>query len=118
MANKRRACMGCKDFITQFYGCNECDNRFDGNGYPIILIDGRWVKEYRYVMEKYLGTKLKRGQIIHHIDHDKKNSKIENLVICKDAMEHSRLDHLFNGTLHPYKTIKYKITKDRRVIFI
>lgn len=56
----------------------------DENG-KRILID-----EHRYVMEKHLGRKLKRNEIVHHIDGNKSNNNIENLTIMS-LSEHARL---------------------------
>jgi len=50
-----------------------------------------YVFEHRYIMEKHIGRMLKRHEIIHHIDGDKENNKIENLLLCKNAKEHEEL---------------------------
>jgi hypothetical protein len=63
-------------------------------------------------MEKYLGRKLKKGEVVHHIDHNKKNDKIENLILCKNAFEHSTADDVLTNTP---SYIKYEITKDRKL---
>ncbi len=52
-----------------------------------------YVKEYgrhqhRVVMERVLGRKLRRGEIVHHIDHNKKNNHPSNLALFKNQSEH------------------------------
>ena len=38
-------------------------------------------REYRSVVEKNLGRKLKKEEIIHHIDGDRSNNSLDNLLI-------------------------------------
>lgn len=46
--------------------------------------------QHRVVMEKKLGRKLRKGEIVHHIDHNKKNNKPSNLQVMTQA-QHCRL---------------------------
>ena len=46
--------------------------------------------EHRKVYEDYYGIKLKPSQIIHHIDFDRTNNRIENLWLYNSASEHQR----------------------------
>ena len=58
--------------------------------------EGRtYTKEYgrhahRVVMERKLGRKLKPGEIVHHIDGDKRNNDPENLMLFPSPAEHAR----------------------------
>lgn len=56
--------------------------------------------EHRIVMENYLGRKLGRLEFVHHINGDKKDNRIENLVVMPPA-EHNAL-HLLK---HPKKKV-------------
>lgn len=48
-----------------------------------------FIDEHRFVMEQYLGRKLKSNEIIHHINGNKSDNRIENLQIMT-LSEHSR----------------------------
>ena len=47
--------------------------------------NGEWVTQHRYNMEQYLGRKLLRTEIVHHIDMDKTNNNIDNLWLCTQS---------------------------------
>lgn len=46
--------------------------------------------QHRVVMERTLGRKLKKGEIVHHIDFNKKNNHLNNLILFKNQNEHAR----------------------------
>lgn len=50
----------------------------------------RLIKIHRYKMEKKLGRRLKDSEIVHHIDLNKNNNSIENLLLIKNKNEHSK----------------------------
>lgn len=54
------------------------------------LTDGSFIKEHRAVMEKHLGRKLSRDEHVHHIDGDRTNNDISNLVVLTRG-EHSKI---------------------------
>lgn len=47
--------------------------------------------QHRIVMEKILGRKLRKGEIVHHKDGDKKNNRPSNLELCKKQADHASL---------------------------
>ena len=58
--------------------------------YAVLLIDGRYVPEHRYVMEQSMGRKLHRDEHVHHIDGNKLNNDPHNLQVLT-ASEHTKL---------------------------
>ena len=62
-----------------------------GGGYKrITLKNGRRIREHRYIYEQYLGRELNSKERIHHIDFDKLNNDIDNLILFKNNGEHRK----------------------------
>lgn len=59
-----------------------------GEGKTYTKLYGR--HEHRVVMEQKLGRELLPGEIVHHIDHNKKNNHPDNLMVMTQS-EHARL---------------------------
>lgn len=53
--------------------------------------------EHRYVMEQYLGRKLKPKEVVHHKNGIPHDNRVENLVVCKSAGYHAMEHHVKNG---------------------
>jgi len=52
--------------------------------------------QHRVVMEKKLGRKLRKGEVIHHIDNNKKNNDLKNLQVMTQS-QHIKLHLKQNG---------------------
>ena len=59
------------------------------NNYIEVKIDNKWIQEHRYVVEQFIGRKLLRAEVIHHIDRDKTNNSISNLMIFHNQKAHA-----------------------------
>ena len=61
----------------------------DGHGYIRINLGGKkYIMEHRYIMEKHLGRKLEKWEHVHHIDGNKKNNNLKNLIVMKKSQHH------------------------------
>lgn len=72
-------------------------NLGDGNGwidegYRKISINGKTVREHRYLIEKILGRKLSNKEVVHHRDKNKLNNSLENLEVM-DISDHISMHH-------------------------
>lgn len=61
-----------------------------GKDYPYRKGGYRTIREHIFVMECHLKRGLKKGEVVHHIDGDKKNNSLENLYLTSVA-EHNKL---------------------------
>ncbi len=48
------------------------------------------IDEHRYIMEQHLGRKLTRYEVVHHINEDKRDNRLENLQLMS-LKEHSKV---------------------------
>jgi hypothetical protein len=73
------------------------DRHIQSNGYvsvwcpehPNVHKDGR-IYEHQLVMEEHIGRYLKPGEVVHHIDGDKTNNDISNLMLLTNS-DHMKL---------------------------
>ena len=67
----------------------------DDHPYPsrISKAGTKYILEHRFVMEQHLGRYLEPGEVVHHIDGDKSNNRIENLQLFASQAEHMANGH-------------------------
>jgi len=70
----------------------------------IKLPDGSTRDEHRLVLEDYLGRRLEKYEVVHHINGNSKDNRIENLEICL-LSEHSRC-HMPKGRKLSKETVE------------
>lgn len=61
--------------------------------YRKIKMGGKTLNLHRYLMEQHLGRKLLPNEIVHHINGDRFDNRIENLTVMS-VSEHSRMENL------------------------
>jgi len=71
-------------------------------GRKMIRINGKYIYEYTYIMEQHIGRKLTKGEVIHHINGNVNDNKIDNLQLMT-VSEHMKL-HAKQGDLIMAKT--------------
>lgn len=64
----------------------------DNNGYIILYSENfsPAISEHRYVMQIEIGRKLLRDEFVHHIDKNKTNNTVDNLLIVS-PLEHRKI---------------------------
>jgi len=61
-----------------------------GKDYPYRVGGYRCIREHIFVMETFLQRGLVKGEIVHHIDGNKKNNALDNLFLT-NVEEHNKL---------------------------
>lgn len=61
------------------------------DGYFVTNVMMTSYKYHRFVMEKHIGRKLKPEEVVHHIDENKANNDISNLMLLPNNSAHLRL---------------------------
>lgn len=82
--------------------------RRNKDGYKVLTIKARDRTDiflHRLVMEKYLNRPLKPHEVVHHMDGDKSNNHIQNLIPLYNSHYHLYLHRIINAykaTGNPY----------------
>lgn len=63
----------------------------DEKGYKRLSKNGKHIREHRKIFENYYKIKLTPKMVIHHIDKNRSNNKIENLQFFRHFQAHFRI---------------------------
>jgi hypothetical protein len=105
----------------------------DKEGYPQIYIGKDYpyrnggythIREHQYVMELHLNRRLEKGEVVHHIDGNKRNNALDNLYLTS-VTEHNKLHAesesivfalLKDGIVRFNRDIgRYELTNERKI---
>jgi len=59
-------------------------------GYIKIFINGEWILEHRYLVEQFIKRKLDKQEVIHHINENRVDNRIKNLMVFENSSKHQR----------------------------
>ncbi len=82
---------------TKTRGC------IDGWGYRVVYIQGKRIREHRYIMEQMLGRSLQPIEHVHHKNGIRTDNRPENLQLLT-LVEHSTLTCKEFGLIPPLVT--------------
>ena len=64
----------------------------DGSGYRVIRTGNpgkyKYAREHCFVVENFIGRKLHKNEVVHHINEIKNDNRIENLYIFPSSSKH------------------------------
>ena len=90
-------------------------------GERTLYDDGKVISEYRYIMQKHLDRKLRKDEVVHHINCNHYDNRLGNLQVMtkeKHAKLHSMIKSLSNPVEMYYelKKIIYESSFTRKEI--
>ncbi len=63
------------------------------NGYYFVKCGLDYVGEHVLVVEEKIGRTLEKGETIHHLDGNKLNNELNNLMLFKSQKEHKSFEN-------------------------
>lgn len=78
----------------------------NNSGYIMEKTEFGWKPQHRIVVEKILNRKIKKGEVIHHIDENKENNNPDNLYLFLKRGLHSCFTQLVKYNIINLNTLK------------
>lgn len=69
-------------------------------GTKYITVDGKQIEEHRLITERHVGRKLQHNEQVHHINGNKLDNRIENLLLLTNS-EHQKLHGEMKKKIRP-----------------
>jgi len=93
------------------------EKKFDDNGYIKVFINKKWILEQRWIVEQFILRELTSNEVIHHIDNNKLNNNLDNLLLFNSQKEHKSFENKIRqfGKTNP---IKREILKIKELMLI
>ena len=82
-----------------------------GEGKTYVKNYGR--HEHRVVAEQILGRPLMPGEVVHHIDGNKRNNSMKNIRVYNSQSEHAKFHAEFNWFINAIKRIEEEEVMER-----
>jgi hypothetical protein len=98
----------CKKRANGAGAIDKLTGRMNFNGTPRATI----------VMEKIIGRKLRKGELVHHKDRNPSNDSPENLQLCKNQSEHMKIHGFFRNKNFPRCKYSLNIPTLRRKFYV
>jgi hypothetical protein len=64
------------------------------NPYPRAWKDGKAVRVHRLLAQEVLERDLEVGEVVHHVNGDKADNRLENIRVLPSQRHHMVLEHL------------------------
>jgi hypothetical protein len=132
--NYKNYCIDCGKQITPISkrcrSCNEIINHLGkknpmwkpngstfitNDGYRFIKItDNHWKSEHTYKVEKYLNRKLRKNEVVHHIDNNRLNNRLSNLYIFNKRWLHRMFTVLVNYNVISFNVLTSNLKKVKK----
>lgn len=82
-------CRKCTNLIAN--ANRKAPRPYSSNGYLYIQKGGKQVPVHKLLVEENIGRELEPYEVVHHVDGNKKNNRLENLFLCRNQKEHVAL---------------------------
>lgn len=63
------------------------------------VLNAGWEKQHRVVIEKYMGRKLTPKETVHHVNENKSDNRVINLILFETQEDHMKFHNAFNCTI-------------------